>query len=196
MERRGGWSCADTLSIALPIGTLKKCLLWRDLVPEQMDEEETRAVVGRARGRAFKLLGPLLSATDHLSQVEALRLLLSTFADEESGPHHVLAVAAVPVFSAAIARRRKGQSPVAPDATLSLSADFLRMVNGATAPPEKVSALDTYLVTVADHGLNASTFTARIIVSTKAGLFSSVIGVLRAERPTARRRTRPRTRHA
>jgi citrate synthase len=153
-------------------------LLWRDLALEQMGEEEIRAVVGRARGRAFKLLRPLLSWTDHLSQVEALRLLLSTFADEENGPHHVLAVAAVPVFSAAIPRRRKGQSPVAPDATLSLSADFLRMVNGATAAPEKVSALDTYLVTVADHGLNASTFTARIIASTKAGLFSSVIGAL------------------
>jgi citrate synthase len=153
-------------------------LLWRDLAPEQMGEEEIRAVLGHARGCAFKLLGPLLSGTDHLSQVEALRLLLSTCADEENGPHHVLAVAAVPVFSAAIARRRKGQSPVAPDATLSLSADFLRMVNGATAAPEKVSALDTYLVTVADHGLNASTFTARIIASTKAGLFSSVIGAL------------------
>ena len=153
-------------------------LLWRDLAPEQMGEEEIRSVVGRARVRAFDLLGTLLSGIDHLSQVEALRLLLSTFADEESGPHHVLAVAAVPVFSAAILRRRKGQPPVAPDATLSLSADFLRMVKGETAESQMVSALDTYLVTVADHGLNASTFTARIIASTKAGLFSSVIGAL------------------
>jgi citrate synthase len=153
-------------------------LLWRDLAPERMDEEEIRAVLGRARIRAFELLGPLLSAADRLSQIEALRLLLSSLADEESEPPHVLAVAAVPVFAAAIARRRKGQSPVAPDASLSFSADFLRMVNGAIAPPEKVSALDTYLLTVADHGLNASTFTARIIASTQAGLFSSVIGGL------------------
>jgi citrate synthase len=153
-------------------------LLWRDLTPEQMEEEEIRAALGRARVRAAKLLGPLLPATDHLSQVEALRLLLSSLADEENEPHHVLAVAAVPVFTAAIARRRAGQPPVAPVASLGLAADFLQMLNGAMAAPEKVNALDTYLLTVADHGLNASTFTARVIASTKAGLFSSVIGGL------------------
>ncbi len=153
-------------------------LLWRDLTPEQMEEEEIRAALGRARVRAAKLIGPLLPATDHLSQVEALRLLLSSLADEENEPHHVLAVAAVPVFTAAIARRRAGQPPVAPVASLGLAADFLQMLNGAMAAPEKVNALDTYLLTVADHGLNASTFTARVIASTKAGLFSSVIGGL------------------
>jgi citrate synthase len=41
-----------------------------------------------------------------------------------------------------------------------------------------VRALETYLVTVADHGLNASTFAARIIASTRAGLFSAVVGAL------------------
>ena len=52
------------------------------------------------------------------------------------------------------------------------------MLHGAEVDAGKVRALDTYLVTVADHGLNASTFTARVIASTKAGLFSSVIGGL------------------
>ena len=153
-------------------------LLWRDLAPEPMEEDDIRTALGRARLRAFELMAPRLPATDGLSQVEALRLLLSSLADAEAGPHHVLAVAAVPVFAAAIARRGEGRAPVAPDAALGLAADFLRMLHGAPAAPEKVKALDTYLVTVADHGLNASTFAARVIASTKAGLFSSVIGGL------------------
>jgi len=80
------------------------------------------------------------------------------------------------VFVAAIARRRTGRAPIAPDASLGQAADFLRMLRGETASAEHVSALETYLVTVADHGLNASTFTARVIASTRAGLLSSVVG--------------------
>ncbi len=63
---------------------------------------------------------PLLPGLAHLNDVEALRLLLSALPDEESLPHHVLAVGAVPVFAAAIARQRAGLSPVAPDASLSM----------------------------------------------------------------------------
>src|SRR4029450_7659110 len=58
------------------------------------------------------------------------------------------------------------------------AADFLRMMRGENAPAAHVRALETYLVTVADHGLNASTFTARVIASTRAGLLSSVVGAL------------------
>ena len=153
-------------------------LLWRDLAPGNPDEARIAAELGAAREHAFALLGPLLPASDGLSSVEALRLLLSALADAEPGSHHVLAVAAVPVFAAAIARRRAGKPPLAPDAGLCHAADFLKMLHGAPASSEKVKALDTYLVTVADHGLNASTFAARVIASTRAGMFSSVIGAL------------------
>ena len=60
------------------------------------------------------------------------------------------------------------------------AADFLHMMRGEDAPAAHVRALETYLVTVADHGLNASTFTARVIASTRAGLLSSVVGALSA----------------
>ncbi|MCB1470521.1 MAG: citrate synthase [Rhizobiaceae bacterium] len=153
-------------------------LLWRDLALEALDEARIRSALGRARVNASAVAAPLLTATDKLSPVEALRLLLSALADHEELPHHILAVAAVPVFAAAIARRRAGKAPVEPDAALGQAADFLRMLHGVPAGPDHVKALDTYLVTVADHGLNASTFAARVIASTKAGLFSSVIGGL------------------
>lgn len=123
----------------------------------------------------MQLLFPGLAA---LTSVEALRLLLSWLPDDETTPHHLVAVAAVPVFATAIIRNRQGFAPIAPDASLTHSADFLRMLSGTLPSTEKVRALDTYLTTVADHGLNASTFTARVIASTGAGLFSSVVGAL------------------
>ena len=67
-----------------------------------------------------------------------------------------------------------------PDPALSHAADTLRMLRGKPATPGEVVALDTYLVTVSDHGLNASTFAARVIASTRAGLTSAVLGGISA----------------
>jgi citrate synthase len=153
-------------------------LLWDGLTPQPATEHGIRAALGAARLVAFEEVAPVIAATDRLTAVEALRLLLSTLADAEATPHHVLAVAAVPVFVAAIARRQQGLAPIAPDAAIGQAADFLRMLHGEPAPADHVRALETYLVTVADHGLNASTFTARVIASTRAGLLSSVVGAL------------------
>jgi citrate synthase len=153
-------------------------LLWDGLTPQPWTEAAIRAALGEARHVAFARVAPVIAATDRLSAVEALRLLLATLADADAIPHHVLAVAAVPVFVAAIARRRQGVSPVAPDTGLGQVADFLRMLRAQEAPAAHVRALETYLVSVADHGLNASTFTARVIASTRAGLLSSVVGAL------------------
>src|SRR5690242_15621252 len=66
LDELEGWSFEAVLA-----------LLWRDLLPGPPGEGELRASLGRARGRAFALLGTLLPATDGLSSVEALRLLLA-----------------------------------------------------------------------------------------------------------------------
>jgi citrate synthase len=153
-------------------------LLWDGFVPEPLDESAVRIALAQARAAAFARGAPLLPATDGLSDVEALRLLLSALADAEETPHHLLAVAAAGVFTAAIVRRRRGETPVAPSAALGHAEDVLRMIRGVHVPATDARALETYLVTVADHGLNASTFTARVIASTRAGLLSSVVGAL------------------
>ncbi len=153
-------------------------LLWRDLDTALDDPKTVRAGLGKARMRAFQRLRHLLPAAAGLSQVEALRLMLSGLSDDEDIPHHLLAVAAMPVFVAGLARSGAGADPIPPDPDSGHAADFLRMVGGAPAPAAAAKALDTYLVSVADHGLNASTFTARVIASTRAGVFSAVVGAL------------------
>ncbi len=155
-------------------------LFWKGFVPEVDDLEAFRAALGKARLRAAEIQVPFLPLTNSLSPVEALRLLLSALADSESTPHHILVTAAVPVFTAGIARRREGLKPVPPSPDLSQAEDFLRMLRGEPASEAHVKALETYLVTVIDHGLNASTFTARVVASTRAGIFSSVDAALSA----------------
>ena len=60
-----------------------------------------------------------------------------------------------------------GEEPLAPRADLGHAASFLYMLAGEEPSPERARGLETYLNTVTDHGLNASTFTARVIVSTR-----------------------------
>ena len=75
--------------------------------------------------------------------------------------------------------------------------DLLRMIRGQRAGEVFEKGLDTYLATVADHGFNASTFTARVVASTDAGLISAVLaGAVRAQGPDARRRAGAGARHA
>src|SRR6185295_7731953 len=85
-----------------------------------------------------------------------------------------LAVAAsAAVFTPAVLRARQGLGPIAPEPGRGHAEDVLRML-GAPCGPAQARALDAYLCTVIDHGLNASTFAARVVASTGAGLTSAV----------------------
>ena len=88
--------------------------------------------------------------------------------------------ARMPTIVAAYSRLRHGHAPIAPRSDLGHAANFLYMLSGETPDPERVRGLETYLNTVVDHGLNASTFTARVITSTGSDLVSAVVGALGA----------------
>jgi citrate synthase len=69
---------------------------------------------------------------------------------------------------------------VAPDPRLGHAANYLYMLTGKEPGAEEVRALETYLNTVADHGMNASTFAARVIISTRSDVVSAVVGAIGA----------------
>lgn len=127
-------------------------------------EDDVRRRLGAARVAAYEAIAvpPLADGMD------ALRGALATL------PSGIDPVAAVAVAVAGWAR-----PGVAPDPRLSHAADVLRMLTGAT-DPARVSALETYLVTVMDHGMNASTFTARVIASTGSDTLSAIVGAVGA----------------
>jgi citrate synthase len=76
-------------------------------------------------------------------------------------PLAIHATASFPTILAGFHRRQLGLEPVKPRADLAHAANYLYMLNGKESAPELVRALNTYLVLLADHGMNASTFTAR-----------------------------------
>jgi citrate synthase len=153
-------------------------LLWTDYAEGGGDEAATRAGLAAARVRAFKDVPKLLAATEGLTPVEALRVGLAMLPDADPLPHHFLVCGALPVFLAALLNRSKGTTALEPDPTLTTAQDLLRMIRGQRAGEVFERALDTYLATVADHGFNASTFTSRVVASTRAGLISSVLAAL------------------
>ncbi|MCE7997326.1 MAG: citrate synthase/methylcitrate synthase [Rhodobiaceae bacterium] len=140
--------------------------------------DEARTALGKARVAAFENVPTLLEAAKGLTITEALRVGLGLLPDTHSTEPHVRLVAAMPVFVAALARAADGKAPVAPDAGRSHAEDYLRMLHGEEPAPDAIDAMDKYLVTVSDHGMNASTFTARVVASTAAEPVSSVLAAL------------------
>jgi citrate synthase len=139
-----------------------------------------QAALGRARVEAFSAVAAADAAIVALPPVDGMRALLARLGDGEDAATGLALVAGPAVFTAALLRLRQGLVPIAPDATLPHAADFLRMLHGTMPSQTQIAALDRYLVTVADHGLNASTFAARVVASTQAGLASSVLAALSA----------------
>ncbi len=155
-------------------------LLLSGLAADIIDAGRLRSLLGDARVALFAEVASVDGALLALPPVEAMRALLARVPDGSDFASAVRLMAAPAVFLPAILRMRAGKPAVRPDADLSQAADILRMLNDRESSAEQTAGLDAYLVTIADHGLNASTFTARVIASTQAGLTSSVLGALGA----------------
>ena len=90
----------------------------------------------------------------------------------------VRAVAVTPTIVAAIERMRRQEAPIAPKAGLSHAANFLFMLHGTQPTQTQAQSLDTYFVLLAEHGLNASTFTARTVMGTQSDYYSAVTAAI------------------
>ncbi len=86
--------------------------------------------------------------------------------------------AKMPTVIAAWARIRQGKEPIPPRADLSLAANFIYMLTGKDPDPVAVDALNVYLVLLADHGMNASTFTSRVVTSTDGDMYSAITAAI------------------
>ena len=166
LDELAGHEPSEAVLAMLFEGAFETAPTWRD--------------VALARVDAFNRLSSLLPGVADLPLYDAMRALVAHLPDDASLKTALLLVAAPAVMVPALIRVRNGLQPVAPDAVSSHAADILRMLSGTEATEAEGAALDTYLVTVSDHGLNASTFAARVVASTQAGLMSSVLAALGA----------------
>jgi citrate synthase len=116
--------------------------------------------------------------------MDALRTAVSAWGSTQElpWPPTVEQARALTAFSpsalAAFARIRAGQEPIEPDPALDLTAGYLYQLTGTRPEPETARALDAYFIVGAEHGFNASTFTARVITSTRSDLASAVVGAI------------------
>lgn len=139
---------------------------------------EVALELGRGRVRAFERLGGLgdaLALSDGMASLRAALAHLSAADDALAD-----LVGAVAVFVAARTRKSRGLEPVAPDPERGHADDLLRMIRGQAAAPAEVAALESYLTCVADHGMNASTFAARVVTSTGSDLVSALVAAVGA----------------
>ena len=75
---------------------------------------------------------------------------------------------------------RNGRDPVAPSSTLAHAANFLYMLNGEEPSPDATALMDTDFILHADHGSNASSFTARVVAGTDANLHAAIVAAIGA----------------
>ena len=115
--------------------------------------------------------------------LDALRMatpVLSLGSREDPVEDAMTAIAAFPTIVGTYWRIRRGESPVPVRSDLGHAAHYLHQLSGSEPTAERARALETYLNTVCDHGLNASTFAARVIVSTKSDVISAIGGAVGA----------------
>jgi citrate synthase len=160
-------------------------LLWQGNLPNraELDAVSTELAANRELTQAANIaLDALPVDTDPM---DVLRSVVSAQGVEHrlakpTAPLAIHATASFPTILAKFYRRQLGLEPIQPRRDLGHAANYLWMMNGKEAAPEIVRALNTYLVLLADHGMNASTFTARVIASTESDLISCLVGAIGA----------------
>jgi citrate synthase len=159
-------------------------LLWHDVLPgpEQLESFREELAGRRALpGATLTLLRA--AAAQRAPAMDALRMATGTISlgvAEDSYAEALALVARLPTIVAAYWRLLNGEEPVAPEGQLGHAANYLYMLTGEKPDAEFVRALETYLNAASDHGMNASTFAARVIVSTRSDVVSAVVGAIGA----------------
>jgi citrate synthase len=140
--------------------------VWTGRAVTPAAEAELVGALGVARTRAHGwLTGPGRATLAIEDVMRALAASVSAYPGE-GAPTELVAL--VGVTAAAWGARRAGVDAPAPDPSRGHAADLLRMVARREVSEAEARALEAYLVTVMDHGMNASTFTARVVASTAA----------------------------
>lgn len=165
-------------------------LLWKGSLPTPDELDRLRSELRSERPLPAPVMDILRNAPDDAHPMAVLHTAVSSLAfyDQEADTMEPAAnrrkaariLAQIPTIIAAFDRLRKGLNPVTPLDGGSMAKNFLYMLNGEEPGPAAERVFDVCLVLHADHGLNASTFTGRVIGSTLSDIYSAVSGSIGA----------------
>lgn len=165
-------------------------LLWKGELPNQQQLDALNEQLRKARQISDGLLDLLRQTPTDANPMAVLRTAVSALALHDAKANEnsteanyrkaIRLTAKMPTILAAYDRLRKGNEPVAPSKKGSIAHDFLYMLNGEEPGEAAEHTFDVCLLLHAEHGLNASTFTNRVICSTLSDLYSSVSGAIGA----------------
>jgi citrate synthase len=160
-------------------------LLWHNKLPNKTElaELHERLVTSRALNKDHldlihsmpKTARPMSVCRTGVSEIGLYDPEPITFDKEVNQLKADDILAKMPTIMAAFVRHRKGLEPIPPREDLNHAANFLWMLNGEEPTPEAERALDLYLVLLAEHSFNASTFACRVTASTWAGMYAAVV---------------------
>ncbi len=156
-------------------------LLWNGRLPdsEELDRFEGELAVFRTiPSTSLDILRH--AANERRPAIDAVRMAVASLPTRDDTSDAQNLVAGLPTIVATYRRLLHGKEIVDPNPRLGHVANLLYMLTGEAPGDDHVRALTTYLNTVVDHGMNASTFTARVIVSTRSDFISAVTGAIGA----------------
>ena len=165
-------------------------LLWHGKLPTQTELDQLRKELGANAEAPAELIALMRQWPTDADPMDILRTAVSCL-DFYDGEAHdtgreasiktaTKLTAQIPTIVAAWERIRTGQEPVAPKPELSIAGNFLYMLRGEMPSDEDVHMFDVCLILHADHELNASTFTARVVAGTLADMYGAVTAAIAA----------------
>lgn len=163
-------------------------LLWNGRLPKADELEELRLAIARSAALPSEVTAQLKSYPQDADPMAMLRTAVSALGlydpdseDNSEAANRRKAVrltGQITTICAAWNRIRKGQEPIAPRTDLTLAQNFVYMLNGQEPDQTASDAINVYLVLLAEHGMNASTFASRVTVATGTDMHSGVVSAI------------------
>jgi citrate synthase len=182
--------------VGIPIGELSSkssfeetvFLLWNRRLPKRAELDAFTRDLRSRYDIPDGIKAAIRSMPTDAEPMHVLRTLVSMLAVFDPEPNandldsarskSLTVLARAPAIVACFDRHRRGLDFVPPDPSLSFAANFMNMLNGQRPTPAMERAFDICMILHADHGLNNSTFTARVIISTLSDVYSALTGAI------------------
>ena len=165
-------------------------LLWHGSLPKQAELDDLHKLLSENYELPSQILDLMRSFPAAADPMDVLRTTVSALDFYDAAAHDTSReasvkiaarlVAQIPTIVATLERLRKGQELVKPDRSLNIATNFLYMLKGEMPSPENARVFDQCLILHADHELNASTFTARVVAGTLADIYGAVTAAIAA----------------